>query len=278
MNFPVRFDKHLSFTKSSCVNPSQKSSGGNLFEIPSLDTIQRKDINVSIAKRKKGRAFIYVIAAGFLGLLILTSVTLWLTLQQKQNTTNGPSLAPVLNSSKTTAILTGGQGTPATLSRNNTDSVLSTDWLNQHFLSRAGVLSQDGKCIKLTICSETADPDQDGLINLYEYNFGTDPNDPDTDKDFLTDTIELFVYFTNPKLKDSDSDLVSDGESLLACNDPIAAGVALSSERKLQISSDIALFPLRQPSLSYFKNAGMSEEDISKHGFNFQKCVKSDQK
>lgn len=42
------------------------------------------------------------------------------------------------------------------------------------------------------------DPDQDGLTNLQEYQFGTDPNNADTDGDSLSDYDEIFVYGTDP--------------------------------------------------------------------------------
>jgi hypothetical protein len=42
------------------------------------------------------------------------------------------------------------------------------------------------------------DPDQDGLINLYEYQYGTDPLHWDTDDDGLSDYDEIFHYGTDP--------------------------------------------------------------------------------
>ncbi|NMH65501.1 PQQ-binding-like beta-propeller repeat protein [Shewanella salipaludis] len=55
------------------------------------------------------------------------------------------------------------------------------------------------------------DPDLDGLTNLQEFAVRTLPNDPDTDKDGLTDGEELTVNHTNPLAADSDQDGLNDG-------------------------------------------------------------------
>ena len=43
-----------------------------------------------------------------------------------------------------------------------------------------------------------ADPDHDGLTNLEEYQHGTDPTNPDTDGDGLSDYAEVMIYGTDP--------------------------------------------------------------------------------
>ena len=55
-----------------------------------------------------------------------------------------------------------------------------------------------------------ADPDGDGLVNLREFEFGTDPHDPDTDKDGLPDLWE-YVNGTRTFLDDSLEDGDADG-------------------------------------------------------------------
>jgi hypothetical protein len=55
------------------------------------------------------------------------------------------------------------------------------------------------------------DPDHDGLTNLQEFQNGTDPHNPDTDGDGLTDGQEVLVYHTNPALFSTDGTGISDG-------------------------------------------------------------------
>ena len=54
------------------------------------------------------------------------------------------------------------------------------------------------------------DPDLDGLGNGREWEQGTDPNDPDTDGDGLSDYDEVAVHGTDPLLADTDSDQMPD--------------------------------------------------------------------
>lgn len=55
------------------------------------------------------------------------------------------------------------------------------------------------------------DPDHDGLTNLQEFQNGTDPHNPDTDGDGLTDGQEVLMYHTNPLLASTDGTGIPDG-------------------------------------------------------------------
>ncbi|HYX51969.1 MAG TPA: Ig-like domain-containing protein, partial [Candidatus Limnocylindrales bacterium] len=55
------------------------------------------------------------------------------------------------------------------------------------------------------------DPDHDGLTNLQEFQNGTDPHNPDTDGDGLTDGQEVLVYHTSPVLFSTDGTGIPDG-------------------------------------------------------------------
>lgn len=65
------------------------------------------------------------------------------------------------------------------------------------------------------------DPDHDGLTNLQEFQNGTDPHNPDTDGDGLTDGQEVLVYHTSPLLPDTDGDGIPDGVEVTTGTDPL---------------------------------------------------------
>ncbi|MEM2240571.1 MAG: hypothetical protein QXL27_09790 [Candidatus Bathyarchaeia archaeon] len=59
------------------------------------------------------------------------------------------------------------------------------------------------------------DADGDGLLNLDELRYGTDPSNPDTDGDGLKDGDEIKTYGTSPVSYDTDRDGLSDGSEVL---------------------------------------------------------------
>jgi protocatechuate 3,4-dioxygenase beta subunit len=67
-----------------------------------------------------------------------------------------------------------------------------------------------------------ADPDNDGLTNLQEYQLGTDPNNPDTDGDGIPDGQEVKIG-TSPLSPDTDGDGLSDGQELALGTNPLVA-------------------------------------------------------
>ncbi len=64
------------------------------------------------------------------------------------------------------------------------------------------------------------DSDGDGLSDIVESTAGTNPMDPDTDKDGLKDGPEVLTHKTDPKKPDSDGGGVNDGTEVQKGTDP----------------------------------------------------------
>ena len=69
-----------------------------------------------------------------------------------------------------------------------------------------------------------SDKDMDGLGKCLEKQIGTDPNNPDTDGDGLTDGEEYLTYKTDPLNPDTDADGLTDGDEVMKYKtDPLKA-------------------------------------------------------
>lgn len=90
-----------------------------------------------------------------------------------------------------------------------------TTTLNWEFqtLASVGVMWRWGARVPpaLQVSGGALDSDGDGLLDTEEQQIGTDPFDPDTDKDGLTDYQEVRETQTDPLNPDSDSDGLTDG-------------------------------------------------------------------
>ncbi len=91
-----------------------------------------------------------------------------------------------------------------------------TDSVNNSVTATTGRLS-------LVSVGLFSDQDNDGLGDNTEYSMGTDPLDPDSDKDGLKDGEEVGYYDTDPLDIDSDDDLMDDGYEASNSLDPATA-------------------------------------------------------
>ncbi len=86
------------------------------------------------------------------------------------------------------------------------------------------------------------DDDGDGLTNQQESEWGTDPNNPDTDNDELKDGEEVLRLRTDPRNPDTDADQLTDGEEVLRRGtdplNPDTDGDRLSDGEEVRIGTD----------------------------------------
>lgn len=84
-----------------------------------------------------------------------------------------------------------------------------------------GVVDADDNCPdEANPNQEDLDADMDGVQDCDERALGTDPNNPDTDNDGLTDLEEIAIYGSDPLLADTDSDGLDDGDEIQFGLDP----------------------------------------------------------
>lgn len=173
-----------------------------------------------------------------------------------------------------TTFSTGPDTTPASKSRVNSESELPKSWLLKHFTSPN--IDTQGDCLVVTTCGKNADPDNDGANNLVEYNFSTDPINNDTDLDGIADGDELFVYYSSPKSKLSDSDSFADGVELTGCYDMISTSASrMNTDRRAQIASSVKLSGLHEPTITLLNNNKAIPADIKERGVILAVCQPS---
>ena len=117
-----------------------------------------------------------------------------------------------------------------------------TKWLEKYFSAN--------ECSNQNLCGLAADPDNDGLGNVAEISKQTDPNNPDSDGDGLSDGDEVNIFSSdplNPKTannpKYNDADFAKGGYSLKQKDTP------LTEEELASIGTKIKQFGLHNPSI-----------------------------
>jgi hypothetical protein len=90
------------------------------------------------------------------------------------------------------------------------------------------------------------DPDNDGLSNLQEFLYTTQPHNADSDNDSLSDGDEVAIYYSSPTIFDTDEDGLSDGDEVnVHLSSPLIKdtdedGLSDSSEVNLYLTSPIS--------------------------------------
>ena len=84
----------------------------------------------------------------------------------------------------------------------------------QHLCGNRNINGTRTTTNKPTSTMTEGDDDNDGLTNSIEQKHDTNPDNPDTDSDGLTDGDEVNVYNTNPNNYDTDGDGLTDGDEV----------------------------------------------------------------
>lgn len=87
---------------------------------------------------------------------------------------------------------------------------------------------------------EPVDSDKDGLDDVREQELGANINDPDTDKDNLTDGDEALIWHTNPLNPDTDGDGYLDGVEVSNGYNPNGTGKIFNAPAAASATSSAA--------------------------------------
>ena len=96
----------------------------------------------------------------------------------------------------------------------DTDNDTMTDWYEYIYRSY----------VDINVNDTTADPDFDGLINLFEFQWNINPGKADHDDDGLNDGDEVLVWGTHPIEHDTDADGIWDGPEVHGQYKPLNVG------------------------------------------------------
>jgi hypothetical protein len=263
-------------------------------EIPADTVTEIKSENAESDKPKSSRLF-YIITGVISAILLIIIIVLGYLIVTSNNRTNSQSQssssslvsssenvnsANSENQSSTSAsivnLFTDPQGvTPAKASKINDEQAISSQYLNKYF---ANNLSEDKTtCKDVNVCGSNIDQDKDGLNNLLEYNYQTDPTQPDTDLDGIADGDEINIYSSNPKEKDSDGDKVEDLKEVITCTDPALRTLSpfkINKEKRVQIENNARQFKIQSTTITSFTGSGASNDDL-KTGLIAKNCVDS---
>lgn len=119
------------------------------------------------------------------------------------------------------------------------ESWVSTTTSDQGLMATSSDISAEMNSDKILFGNQV-DSDNDGLDNVRETELGTDPNNPDTDGDGLTDYEEVVFWKTNPLKVDTDGDGFGDGKEVKAGYNPLGQG-KLTKEQVSIVSSTVKI-------------------------------------
>ena len=122
------------------------------------------------------------------------------------------------------------------------DTTTTADWLARFFGSET--------CTIKTTCSDSADPDRDGLSNKEEFDNGTDPNNPDSDSDGLADGDEHHIFKSDPLISRTFRDGQYNDSDFIKGGYDIQSNTPYTDSQLAEIKFQIKKRGLHQPTLT----------------------------
>lgn len=128
------------------------------------------------------------------------------------------------------------------------------DWLARYFGAET--------CTVKTQCGDSADPDRDGFTNKEEYDTGTDPNNPDSDIDGISDGDEKHIFGSDPLIPRTFRDGNFNDADFVKGGFDINSNTQYTPEQLNAIKSKIKERGLHQPTLTTIGNLAISLYDF----------------
>ncbi|MBI5530131.1 MAG: hypothetical protein HY918_01380 [Candidatus Doudnabacteria bacterium] len=123
---------------------------------------------------------------------------------------------------------------------NSENTTTPQEWRDKYFTG-----CQDEK-----ICGDAADPDHDGLTNIQENSLTTDPNNPDSDQDGLSDGDEVNVFGSSPSNSHTGRDRnYNDADYIKGAFD-FSSDKSLSREQIAALSAKMTQFGLHTTTIT----------------------------
>lgn len=260
-------------------NPQNYYQDPNLAD-PNLNdpNYAYQDTNTFVEKKTGNKFLMWFLIVLILALATASGVLFYLSRNQSTTTTDTASNSSQSSNSNNSSSISSSSSssiatsqTPAQAAKIRNSITIPATWLSQKF-SNNGV-DATGVCTSQSICGDSADPDNDGLTNLDEYNYDTDPQNEDNDNDGISDGNEIYIYSTDPKLRDSDKDSVADLAELIVCTDPAnSLTTKMDTKRLEQIVQNSELKPLKAITNKSLSANSATPSDL-KNGYLQSACL-----
>lgn len=226
---------------SKSIASVRKVNAASADKVFGTTVVSKSNVTGGVKKHMANamRNKIFLAVAGIIALLILGTGG-YAVYRQLHKTTPEPVAVDNTNTQQTQA---------------DADVTTSPDWLAKYFGAET--------CTIKTTCADASDPDKDGLSNKEEFDLGTDPNNPDSDSDGISDGDEKHIFSSDPLLSRTFRDGQYNDADFVKGGYDIGTNTAYTPDQMTQIKSKVKELGLHQPTLTTIGTLALSLYDFT---------------